>query len=196
MNKDAICSETYQDDEFTKREFAERLKYLREEKKLSQAELAEKLGVSRGSVSYYENCDRVPDILFLSRLCDYFGVSSNYMLGFTDNEKVQYEAIGHVTDLSDKALDKIQETMCGYALSSFIENSKFGDLCKFIRVFVFYTDSSSTTWTDEFAELNRFKAMQLILDILKDMQNEHAEFVKAHPLFDDAVQNGEDNGNN
>ena len=35
--------------------FAKRLRGLRESVGLSQGELAEKLGVSRGSISYYEN---------------------------------------------------------------------------------------------------------------------------------------------
>ena len=42
--------------------FAERLRDLREAAGLTQKQLADELGVSRGSISYYENCERVPDI--------------------------------------------------------------------------------------------------------------------------------------
>ena len=35
--------------------FAKRLRFLREERKLSQTELAKDLGISRGSLSFYEN---------------------------------------------------------------------------------------------------------------------------------------------
>ena len=52
--------------------FAERLKYLRTNAKLTQEQLAEKLGVSRGSISFYEKCDRVPDIVFLERVAMFF----------------------------------------------------------------------------------------------------------------------------
>ena len=48
--------------------FSRLLKELRESKGLKQAELAEKLGVSRGSISFYENGDRVPDIEFLGTI--------------------------------------------------------------------------------------------------------------------------------
>lgn len=58
-----------------------RLRELREETGLSQALLAEELGVSRGSISYYENGDRTPDVDFLSKAKAYFGVDYEYLLG-------------------------------------------------------------------------------------------------------------------
>lgn len=64
--------------------FASRLKELREESELSQTELADQLGVSRGSISFYENKSRVPDIDVLQNLCKLFSVSSDYLLGLSD----------------------------------------------------------------------------------------------------------------
>lgn len=64
--------------------FALRLKFLREKHGFSQAELADKIGVSRGSISFYENNSRVPDIDVLGSLCDFFSVSSDYLLGRSD----------------------------------------------------------------------------------------------------------------
>lgn len=61
--------------------FSRRLKELREESGLSQALLAEELGVSRGSISYYENGDRTPDVEFLAKAKAYFGVDYEYLLG-------------------------------------------------------------------------------------------------------------------
>lgn len=58
-----------------------RLRELREEAGLSQAQLAEELSVSRGSISYYENGDRTPDVDFLMKTKDYFGVDYEYLLG-------------------------------------------------------------------------------------------------------------------
>lgn len=58
-----------------------RLRELREEAGLSQVQLAEELSVSRGSISYYENGDRTPDVDFLMRAKDYFGVDYEYLLG-------------------------------------------------------------------------------------------------------------------
>lgn len=64
--------------------FSRRLKDLREESGLSQALLAEELGVSRGSISYYENGDRTPDVEFLTKVKTYFGVDYEYLLGDSD----------------------------------------------------------------------------------------------------------------
>ncbi|MCM3324276.1 helix-turn-helix domain-containing protein [Cytobacillus kochii] len=62
----------------------ERLKRLRKEKKLTQAELGKIINVTKVSISGYENGDRNPDTDNLRRLSDYFGVSSDYLLGRTD----------------------------------------------------------------------------------------------------------------
>ena len=51
--------------------FANRLRELRIAKKLSQTELAEKLGVSRGSISFYENGERTADIDFIYKAAQF-----------------------------------------------------------------------------------------------------------------------------
>ena len=61
--------------------FSERLRLLRESKGLNQSQLAEKLGVSRGSISYYENKDRIPGIEFLDKTSKFFNVSYDFLLG-------------------------------------------------------------------------------------------------------------------
>lgn len=61
--------------------FPKRLKALREHVGLTQEQLAKKLGVSRGSISYYENGDRIPDIEFLHTASEYFDVSYDFLLG-------------------------------------------------------------------------------------------------------------------
>lgn len=46
----------------------------------SQEELAEKLGVSRQSVSKWEGAQAVPDMKKIVQLSDLFGVSTDYLL--------------------------------------------------------------------------------------------------------------------
>lgn len=69
-----------------KQVFATRLKALRENMGLSQSELAAAIQVSRGSISFYENGERTADIEILSRLCEFFGVSADYLLGLEIKE--------------------------------------------------------------------------------------------------------------
>ena len=61
-----------------------RIKELREEKGLSQAKLAKELGVNYRTISNYELEIREPNIQTIEKLCKYFGVSSDYLLGFKE----------------------------------------------------------------------------------------------------------------
>lgn len=82
-------------------EFSSKLKLLRKEKNLQQGELAKELGVSRGSISFYENSDRVPDIEFLAKTSQYFGVSAGWLLGLspTPSTDESVEAVCEATGI-------------------------------------------------------------------------------------------------
>ena len=64
--------------------FAERLKELRIEKGITQAELAKELQVSQRSISSWETGFRQPDFETLEILAKYFNVTTDYLLGITD----------------------------------------------------------------------------------------------------------------
>ncbi len=69
--------------------FSERLKRLRKERGLTQDDLAEELGVSRSSVSGYEtNRAAEPDYRSLVKIADLFQVSTDYLLGRTDDPRL------------------------------------------------------------------------------------------------------------
>jgi transcriptional regulator with XRE-family HTH domain len=61
----------------------ENLTLLRKEKRLSQADLAQIFNVAQNTVSNWENGEREPDNITLVRLAEYFGVSTDYLLGKT-----------------------------------------------------------------------------------------------------------------
>ena len=63
----------------------QRLKELRQEKKLTQAELAEYLGVNQTAVGKYERGELEPNVACLCKLCDFFGCSVDYLLGREDD---------------------------------------------------------------------------------------------------------------
>lgn len=58
-----------------------RIRKLRTNKKMTQEELGKVLGVSKVSVSGYENDTRQPDNAALVKIAEYFGVSTDYLLG-------------------------------------------------------------------------------------------------------------------
>ena len=90
------------------------LKDLRTEKGLSQDEFAKELGISKGAVSYYETGQRVPDIVVLSAIADYFEVSTDFLLGRTETKSVNedVQAACKVTGLSEEAIYWMKKNIC------------------------------------------------------------------------------------
>nr|WP_231701418.1 helix-turn-helix transcriptional regulator [Clostridium botulinum] len=66
-------------------EIKDRLKYERLRKDLNQTEMAKLLNVSKQTVSNWENGNRIPDTLTLSKLADFFNCSVDYILGRSEN---------------------------------------------------------------------------------------------------------------
>lgn len=64
-----------------RRAIGRNIKMLREERKLSQTQLARLLWIDRTSLSGYEIGKRVPDIFMLCKLADVFGVSLDTLVG-------------------------------------------------------------------------------------------------------------------
>lgn len=61
--------------------FGELLQELRKDHRLSQKQLADVIAVTTGTVLNYENNQHLPDIEKLIMLADYFGVTTDYLLG-------------------------------------------------------------------------------------------------------------------
>lgn len=69
-------------------DFAERLKSLRTSSNLTQKQLATETGFSERGIQNYELRTRKPNSDTIINLADYFDVSTDYLLGRTDNPKV------------------------------------------------------------------------------------------------------------
>lgn len=66
--------------------FSIRLKELREESGLSQYSFAAKLGIAQSTVGNWEAGKREPNLDMIGRLADFFKVSTDYLLGRTDDK--------------------------------------------------------------------------------------------------------------
>jgi len=66
-----------------KSKFAINLSKLRREKGLSQRQAAAELGVSQALLSHYETDAREPKLDFIIKICDYYSVTTDYILGRT-----------------------------------------------------------------------------------------------------------------
>lgn len=83
--------------------FNERLKELREAHNLTQVQLAQKLNISKQSVSNWENNNILPSIEVMVSVVKFFKVSADYILGLTDRKYIE------VTDLTLEELAHVQQ---------------------------------------------------------------------------------------
>ena len=63
--------------------FGELVRELREDKKMTQKDLAKKICVTIGTISNYENDQHFPDVEKLVMIADCFDVTIDYLLGRT-----------------------------------------------------------------------------------------------------------------
>lgn len=68
----------------------ENLTELRKNKKLTQFELAEQLNYSDKSISKWENGDNLPDLETLNELCNFYGVTLDYLTHPVEANKDKY----------------------------------------------------------------------------------------------------------
>lgn len=84
-----------------------RLKSLREDRNLTQSDLANKLGLNKGSISAYERDSALPSIEILVSLADIFGVSVDFILGREKSKSKNY----YLTESQQDALDYLMKTL-------------------------------------------------------------------------------------
>ena len=68
--------------------FSKRLKYLREQQNLTQKQVAESVGMAQMAYQRYEYGTREPAYKNLIALADYFDVSLDYLVGRSNNPKI------------------------------------------------------------------------------------------------------------
>lgn len=70
----------------------QKIRDLRKQKRLSQTELGKYIGVSQTTVTAWENGRAEPSSGYLSKLADYFNVTTDYLLGRPEKQnEVQTE---------------------------------------------------------------------------------------------------------
>jgi len=89
--------------------FQKRFRDLYTERRTTQKELAIELGVSRPTVAGWLDGKNIPDILSLTKLAQFFKVSSDYLLGLSDTENpdVNARAAVEYTGLSEEAVERL-----------------------------------------------------------------------------------------
>ena len=88
--------------------FGEKLKQLRKEQQLTQEQLADKIDVARTTYSSYEQGRREPDNETLTRIANFFGVTTDFLLG--RNKAPKWASDDQIIEL-----DKILQSKAGMA---------------------------------------------------------------------------------
>lgn len=88
-----------------------RIRELRLAGHITQTELAAALGVTKQSVSNWENDNIQPSIDMLLRLADFFSVSTDYLLGLENEERVRVDGLNkeqraHIQAVINDILDR------------------------------------------------------------------------------------------
>jgi transcriptional regulator with XRE-family HTH domain len=98
--------------------FKQRLKAARDNRKMSQGDLAEKTGLQPSAISHFETGSRSPSFDNLKRLADALNVTTDYLLGRDDQLTASGPTVGklfrHAENFSDedfKALEMMAEAL-------------------------------------------------------------------------------------
>lgn len=92
--------------------FQQRLKACREQRQLTQLDLAERAGLPSTSISHFENGVRKPSFDNLRRLAQALDVPTDYLLGLTetpgDGTQVAQRLARHVQHSSSEDIDMLE----------------------------------------------------------------------------------------
>ena len=88
--------------------FADRVKYLRQSRELNQVQFAQKMGVTKQSVSNWENDNIMPSVEMLEKIADFFNVTADYLLGREDCHYSVVQCLD-VTGLTPAQIEHIRQ---------------------------------------------------------------------------------------
>lgn len=93
-------------------EFGENLKVLRKQRNLTQADLGLHIGLSKAVISKYENGLGYPTFDILVRFADFFGVTTDYLLGVAQGKTI------NVTGLTESQINILHNLIAEFKSKS------------------------------------------------------------------------------
>ncbi|AZV58949.1 helix-turn-helix transcriptional regulator [Clostridium sp. AWRP] len=108
-----------------------RIKELREINKLTQSQLAQKIGLSRFAITKYERGERTPDSCIILELSMLFGVDTDYMLGKTNFKNFEEMELSELKNLLYDSCKSKNISQTG--IVSYLSETIYMTLCDSIR---------------------------------------------------------------
>lgn len=89
-----------------------KIKILRENRGLTQKQLADLLGIERSTYSYYESGRILPSVPIIIRLSELYLVSCDYII----KNNVKCKNMSNINDLTNEACTKERELLCYFRM--------------------------------------------------------------------------------
>ena len=104
-------------------DFSRSLSLLRQERGLSQRQVAKDLGISQALLSHYENGVREPGLPFVVRAADFYGVSCDYLLGRTMSKEGATITVEELGDVSSEKGNVLRGSVVAMLQKKLLVNS-------------------------------------------------------------------------
>ena len=171
--------------------FSTTLENLRKEKGLTQKQLADELGVSRGTISFYEKAERTADIEFLVKVSDYFDVSVNYLLGKAQarSTNTSVDDICDYTGLSEETIEKLHSNVrllkeCSHDIMQEQILQKISIVNYFLTSKLFYEALNDVLYYD-ITMKNQLKTFYDVIDEIKMNDYDSVDVIYREPFYND-----------
>ncbi len=155
--------------------FSDTLKKLRNKKGISQLELAEKMYVTRSTVSRWESGNRLPDAVMISRLAEVLGVDFNVLLSTVE----QSDDCPNVILVDDRkliltgGLPILEEVMPNATVTGFTDADEAIEYAKANRVALAFLD----------IELRGTSGLELCRDLLEINPRTNVVYLTAYSEY-------------
>ena len=181
-----------------------RLKELRQEKKLSQKELAENIGVHYRTLQNWENEESQIKQEKAQQLADYFGVSVGYLLGYENDSSLIKALSQKVSKMSGEEVIDFTFSEEGELLSELMyqaelkkekqNNKKFRNFVKFLKTnIIVLNDEEIENFFNMLltADLNSGKKKKLFEKVVDEDFNKAVDFLEnnGYTIFFDKSYN-------
>ena len=111
-----------------------RISKLRKDKGLSQEQLAEELYLTRQTISKWELNQSTPDVDYLAKLSNYFGVTTDYLIkgesSFTENISLSH--LGRELNFSLPYLSRLFHREVGLSFQQYLQKIRIAHSCRLL----------------------------------------------------------------
>lgn len=161
--------------------FSENLRRLRKAKDIKQDALAEAMNVPRQTVSKWENGTAMPDFKKLNALAEYFGVTMDELLGFS-NDKNNNDNINDYTKEYINELITLENMQSSEKIKELYKKLKTCAVifCVALAVIIFFMISINNQIDNLKLQINNVQSQQIIQDDSDDSSG------NTHDMSDDA----------